>query len=249
MGKVYFIGIGPGDPDLLTLRALNLIKKSHLIIYPGSLISEEMLNFIKKENPEAEYFNAFGRSLSEILIKIEEYLSKNKIVARLVSGDPSIYSSVMEHIERLREKNYAYEIIPGISSALLASAKLGIEFTYPEISHSIILTRIEGETGGAKAEEIKNFAKSKATLVFFLSAGQKEKLDMLLKEIYPEDTKIAILYKLSRPEEKIILTTLKNFLETMYKFDIKKTALIIVGEILNLIDKNFYKRSILYGEK
>lgn len=249
MGKVYFIGIGPGDPDLLTLRALNLIKKSHLIIYPGSLISEEMLNFIKKENPEAEYFNAFGRSLSEILIKIEEYLSKNKIVARLVSGDPSIYSSVMEHIERLREKNYAYEIIPGISSALLASAKLGIEFTYPEISHSIILTRIEGETGGAKAEEIKKFAKSKATLVFFLSAGQKEKLDMLLKEIYPEDTKIAILYKLSRPEEKIILTTLKNFLETMYKFDIKKTALIIVGEILNLIDKNFYKRSILYGEK
>lgn len=249
MGKVYFIGIGPGDPDLLTLRALNLIKKSHLIIYPGSLISEEMLNFIKKENPEAEYFNAFGRSLSEILIKIEEYLSKNKIVARLVSGDPSIYSSVMEHIERLREKNYDYEIIPGISSALLASAKLGIEFTYPEISHSIILTRIEGETGGAKAEEIKNFAKSKATLVFFLSAGQKEKLDMLLKEIYPEDTKIAILYKLSRPEEKIILTTLKNFLETMYKFDIKKTALIIVGEILNLIDKNFYKRSILYGEK
>lgn len=249
MGKVYFIGIGPGDPDLLTLRALNLIKKSHLIIYPGSLISEEMLNFIKKENPEAEYFNAFGRSLSEILIKIEEYLNKNKIVARLVSGDPSIYSSVMEHIERLREKNYDYEIIPGISSALLASAKLGIEFTYPEISHSIILTRIEGETGGAKAEEIKNFAKSKATLVFFLSAGQKEKLDMLLKEIYPEDTKIAILYKLSRPEEKIILTTLKNFLETMYKFDIKKTALIIVGEILNLIDKNFYKRSILYGEK
>lgn len=249
MGKVYFIGIGPGDPELLTLRALNLIKKSHLIIYPGSLISEEMLNFIKKENPEAEYFNAFGRSLSEILIKIEEYLNKNKIVARLVSGDPSIYSSVMEHIERLREKNYDYEIIPGISSALLASAKLGIEFTYPEISHSIILTRIEGETGGAKAEEIKNFAKSKATLVFFLSAGQKEKLDMLLKEIYPEDTKIAILYKLSRPEEKIILTTLKNFLETMYKFDIKKTALIIVGEILNLIDKNFYKRSILYGEK
>ncbi|MFN4132556.1 MAG: cobalt-precorrin-4/precorrin-4 C(11)-methyltransferase [Caldimicrobium sp.] len=249
MGKVFFIGIGPGDPELLTLRALKLIREAHLIVYPGSLISEAMLNFIQKENPTAEYYNAFGKSLSEILIKMEEYLVNKQIVARLVSGDPSIYSSIMEHIERLREKNYAYEIIPGISSALLASAKLGIEFTYPELSHSVIFTRLEGKTGGPKNEEIKYFAKSKSTLVFFLSAGLKDKLTTLLKEIYPDNTKIAILYKLSHPEEKIILTTIKDLAETMDKYEIKKTALIVVGDVLNLIDKNFNKRSILYGER
>ena len=249
MSKVYFIGIGPGEPDLLTLRALNIIKRADLIVYPGSLISAEMLDFLKTENPKAEFFDAFGKSLSEILEKMEAYLSKGLLVARLVSGDPSIYSSITEHIERLREKKYQYEIIPGISSAFMASAKLGLEFTYPGVSNSVIFTRIEGISGGATPEEIINFAKSKSTLVFFLSSGLVEKLTETLKQVYPEDIRVALLYKLSRPEEKMIITTLADLPEVMEKFKIKKTALIIVGEILNLIDQNFYKRSILYGEK
>ncbi|MFN3504693.1 MAG: cobalt-precorrin-4/precorrin-4 C(11)-methyltransferase [Caldimicrobium sp.] len=249
MKKIYFIGIGPGAPDLLTLRAYKIICSAQVIIYPGSLISSEMLDFIKRENLKAELFDAYGKSLSQIIEKIETALSKKQIVARLVSGDPSIYSSIMEHIEILREKNYPYEIVPGISSALAASSKLGIEFTYPDLSHSLILTRLQGKTGGATEEEILNFAKSKSTLVFFLSSGYKEKLYNLLKKIFPLDTKVAILYKLTHPEEKIFITTLERLTKTMEENNIHKSALIVVGEVLNLIDENFHKRSILYAEK
>lgn len=249
MSKVYFIGIGPGAPDLLTLRAIKAIKEASLIIYPGSLISSEMLSFIKKENLEAEFYNAYEKTLSEIINKIEEYLTQSLKVARLVSGDPSLYSSIMEHIEILREKNYPYEIIPGVSSALMAAAKLGLEFTYPQISHSLIFTRLEGKTGGATEEEIINFAKTKSTIVFFLSSGLKDKLVNILKKVYSPKTKIAILYKLTHPEEKILITTLENLIETMEKYNLKKTTLIVIGEVLTLLEKNLYKRSILYGEK
>lgn len=249
MNKVYFIGIGPGSPDLLTLRAYHIICSAHVIIYPGSLISSEMLDFIKKENPKAELYDAYGKSLNQIIEKIESALNKNQIVARLVSGDPSIYSSIMEHIEILRDKNYSYEIIPGISSVFAAASKLGIEFTYPNLSHTLILTRLEGKTGGATEEEILNYAKTKSTMVFFLSSGLKDKLYNLLKKVYPLDIKVAILYKLTHPDEKIIITNLENFLKTMEENNIQKSALIVVGDILNLIDKNFYKRSVLYAEK
>ncbi|MFN3406568.1 MAG: cobalt-precorrin-4/precorrin-4 C(11)-methyltransferase [Caldimicrobium sp.] len=247
--KVYFIGIGPGSPDLLTLRAYHIICRAQVIIYPGSLISSEMIDFLKKENPHAELYDAYGKSLSQIIEKIENALNKNQTVARLVSGDPSLYSSIMEHIEILREKNYPYEIIPGISSVFAASSKLGIEFTYPNLSHTLILTRFEGKTGGATEKEILTFLQTKSTLVFFLSSGLKDKLYNTLKKILPLDTKVAILYKLTHPEEKIFITTLENLPKTMEENNINKSALIVVGDILNLIDKNFYKRSILYAEK
>ncbi|BAU22479.1 cobalt-precorrin-4 C(11)-methyltransferase [Caldimicrobium thiodismutans] len=249
MKKVYFIGIGPGDPELLTLKALRVIKEVDLIIYPGSLISEEMSSFLRKENVKAEFYNAFGKPLEEIIAKIKEYLEQNKVVARLVSGDPALYSSIMEHIEVLRDEGITYEIIPGISSGFMASARLGIEFTYPELSNSVVFTRLSGKTGGATEEEILTLAKTKSTLVFFLSSGLAEKLSTLLLKVYNPETQVAILYKLSRKDEKIILTTLSQLAGTMLKEGITRTALIVVGDVLKLMDKNFHKRSILYGKK
>jgi len=249
MARVYFIGIGPGDPELLTLKALKAIKSSQVIIYPGSLISQEMLEFLKSENEKAEFVDAFGKKLEKICQIIRETYFSGKRVSRLVSGDPSIFSSLMEHLEVLRKENIPYEIIPGISSALMAGARLSLEFTYPEISNSIIFTRLEGKTGGATEEEILKFCETKSTLVFFLSSGLVKKLEKLLKKALPSETKVAILYKLSRPEEKVILTTLDKLSETMEKEGISRTALIVVGKVLDLIEKNFYKRSYLYGRE
>lgn len=249
MSKAYFVGIGPGAPDLLTLRALRVIKEADLIIYPGSLISKEMLNFLKEENSKASFYDAYGRDLEEILEEMERALRAKQLPVRLVSGDPSLFSSIMEHIERLRAKGYNYEIIPGISSGFMASAALGLEFTYPELSNTVIFTRLTGKTGGATEEEILNFAKSKATLVFFLSSGLIDKLSTLLLRVLPEETKVAVLYKLSRPEEKVFLTTLRDLPQKMQEEKISKTALIVVSKVLDLLDTNFFKRSELYAKK
>lgn len=248
MSEVYFIGIGPGDPQLLTLKALKILKRAKCVIYPGSLISSEMLNYLKRINKKANFFDAFGKNLEEILRVIMDNLSQGNIVARLVSGDPSLYSSIMEHIEVLRDNGISYQIIPGISSAFLAASRLGIEFTYPELSNTLILTRLKGKTGGADEEEILRFAQSRSTLVFFLSSGLAEDLANTLMKVLPKTTPVAILYRLSHPEEKVLFCSLENLAQTMEREKIKKTALIVVGEILKITDKNYYKRSYLYGK-
>ncbi|MCS7200308.1 MAG: cobalt-precorrin-4/precorrin-4 C(11)-methyltransferase [Caldimicrobium sp.] len=249
MEKVYFIGMGPGDPELLTLKAVKILKEAHCIIYPGSLISSEMLRYLREINSDALYWDAFGRSLEEILERILDSYSQGERVVRVVSGDPSLYSSVMEHIELLRERGIPYEIIPGISSALLASSRLGIELTYPDFSHSVIFTRFKGKTGGAEEEEILKFAQTKSTLVFFLSSGLGKRLEDTLLKALPSDTPTAILYRLSQPEEKILLCPLSQLASTIERENISKSALIIVGEVLRLIENNYFKRSILYGKK
>lgn len=247
MQKVYFVGIGPGDPELLTLKALKVIKEADVIIYPGSLISDEMLVFLKGENRHAEFLDAYGRKLEDITGWIEQALIQGKKTVRLFSGDPSIFSSLMEHIEVLREKGISYEVIPGVSSAFAGASRLALEFTYPDLSNAVILTRIEGKTGGASEEEIIAYAKTNSTLVFFLSAQYGEKLSTILRKALPKDTKVAILSNLTRKNEQIFLTTLEELSQKLKEEKITKTALIVVGKVLDLLEKNFYKRSILYG--
>jgi len=249
LNKIYFIGIGPGDPELLTLKALKVIKEADLIVYPGSLISEEMLEFLKVENPEGEFYDAYGKSLGEILEKMKEIYLLGKVVVRLVSGDVTLFSSIMEHIEYIRKEEISFEIVPGVSSGLVAGARLSLEFTYPELSNSVIFTRLAGKTGGASEDEILKFCGTKSTLVFFLTSGLIEKLEKTLKKALPAETKVAILYKLSRPEEQVILTILDKLSEIMNNEGISGTALIVVGNILELMDKNFNRRSRLYAEK
>ena len=245
---VYFIGIGPGDPELLTLKAWKIIKNSQIIIYPGSLINPEMIDFFKKEVPKVEMHDSSCFSLKDIVALIEKAIKENKKVARLVSGDPAFYSAIQEQIEVLRKKKIPYEIIPGISSAVAGAAKLGIELTYPDLSHTIIFTRIAGKTGGATSEEIKRLALKKATLVFFLSVSYVEELKKILLEVLSPDTPIAILYRLTQKDEKILFGTLKELNILVKKENIKKTALIYVGEVLNCVFKNLGKRSKLYGK-
>ncbi len=241
--KVYFIGAGPGDPELLTIKAYKILNSAECIIYPGSLINVELLKGLK-----GDLYDSANLSLKKIVEIIERYVKDGKIVARLVSGDPSIYSAIQEQIEELRQKNIPYEVIPGISSYQAASAKMGIELTIPEVSQTVILTRFEGKTGGASREEIQALAKVKGTMVFFLSANLAENLQKTLEEVLPLDTPIAIVYKVCHKEEKFLFGSLKELQSLLKENNIKRTALIFVGETLKAINKNLNKRSKLYGK-
>ncbi len=242
--KLYVVGIGPGDPELITVKANKILQSAGCIIYPGSLVSKKIIEFLK--GLKAELYDSSKLKLEEIIEIIEGYIKKRQIVARLVSGDPSIYSAIGEQIEIIKEKSIPYEIIPGISSAMAASAKMGLELTIPEISQTVIFTRFEGKTGGASKEEIKKLASVRATLVFFLSASLVHELEQTLLEVLSPETPIAIAYKVTWDEEKIIYGTLKGLSRLIKENEIKRTALIFVGESLRAIKEKLNKRSRLY---
>ncbi|MBI4653859.1 MAG: precorrin-4 C(11)-methyltransferase [Nitrospirae bacterium] len=243
MSKVYFISAGPGDPELITIKSRRLLDNANVVIYAGSLVNPELLNNIK-----AEIFDSSKLTLNEIIKIIKDSIDKDKMVVRLHTGDTSLYSAISEQIERLRELNIDYEVIPGVSSAMAGAAVLGQELTIPEISQTVIFTRLEGRTLVPETEKLSELAKHKATMVIFLSAGMSEKLrDELLKS-YPEDTPVVIIEKVSWPKQKIIRGRLKNMVELIKTANIKKTALIYVGEALRASEESLGKESKLYNK-
>jgi len=242
--KLYIVGIGPGDPELITVKASKILQSAKCVIYPGSLVSKKIIEFLR--GLKADLYDSSKLKLEEIIEIIERYIKRGQTVARLVSGDPSIYSAIGEQIEIIREKSIPYEIIPGISSAMAASAKMGIELTIPEISQTVIFTRFEGKTGGASKEEIKRLASIRATLIFFLSASLAHELEKTLLDVLSSETPIAIAYKVTWDEEKIIYGTLNELSRLLEENKIKRTALIFVGESLKAIKEKLSKRSKLY---
>ncbi|MFA4828132.1 MAG: precorrin-4 C(11)-methyltransferase [Thermodesulfovibrionales bacterium] len=243
MSKVYFIGAGPGDPELITVKGRKLLDSADVVIYAGSLVNPELLKDIK-----AEVFDSSKLTLDEISGLIKNSISKNKMVVRLHTGDTSFYSAISEQIERLRDLNIGYEVIPGVSSAMAGAAILGQELTIPEISQTVIFTRMEGRTPVPETERLSELSKHKATMVVFLSAGMVEKVRDELLQGYPEDTPVVIIEKASWPEQRIVRGTLKNIAEVVKNAGIKKTALIYVGEALRASEKSLGKESRLYHE-
>jgi len=239
--KVYFIGAGPGDPELITIKGKRLIKEADVIIYAGSLVNSALL-----EETDAELFDSSGMTLDEIVELMERSVKKGKTVVRLHSGDPSLYSAISEQIEKLRQLNIEYEIIPGVSSAMAGAAILGQELTVPEISQTVIFTRMEGRTPVPRAERLRELARHGSTMVIFLSVGLIERVrDELLKG-YPEDTPVVVIERASWSDERIIRGSLKNIVELVKKAGMKKTALIYVGEALRASEKPLGKQSKLY---
>ncbi len=241
MSKVYFIGAGPGDPELITIKGRNLLDNADVVIYAGSLVNPELLKGIK-----AEIYDSSKLTLEEIIEIIKNAIDKNKKVIRLHTGDTSFYSAISEQIERLRELNIEYEVIPGVSSAMAGAAVLGQELTIPEISQTVIFTRIEGRTPVPDTERLNEMAKHRATMVIFLSVGMIEKVRDELLQGYSEDTPVVIIENVSCPRQRIIRGTLKNIVEQVKAADIKKTALIYVGETLKASEKSLEKESRLY---
>lgn len=240
---VYFIGAGPGDPELLTIKGKKIIDSADVIIYAGSLVNREVLRDIKSG---AKVYNSATMHLEEVIEVMKEAEKKNLMTARVHTGDPAIFGAHREQMDALEREGIEFCVIPGVSSFVAAAAALKKEYTLPEVTQSIILTRMEGRTPMPEKESIEAFAKHQATMVIFLSANRIEELVEQLQTSYPVDTPIALVYKASWPEEKIIQGNLGNIAELVRKANITKTGLIVVGRFLGdqyalskLYDKHF----------
>ena len=238
---IYFIGAGPGAADLITVKGKELLEKCDLCIYAGSLVNPDLLKYCK---PECVIMNSAHMTLEEVIAAMVPAAQAGKLVVRLHTGDPSVYGAHREQIDLLRGYNLDYEIVPGVSSFCAAAAALKAEYTLPNVSQSVIITRMEGRTPVPPRQKIADYAAHHATMVIFLSAGMLEKLSgELIKGGYTAQTPAAIVYKASWPDEKIVHCTVGTLAESAAKYGINKTALITVGGFLG----NEYDRSELYN--
>ena len=243
MSKVYFIGAGPGDPELITIKGRKLLDNADVVIYAGSLVNPALLKGIK-----AAIYDSAKMTLNEIIEVVENSINKGETVVRLHTGDTSFYSAISEQIEKLRALDIEYEVVPGVSSAMAGAAILGQELTIPEISQTVIFTRLEGRTPVPETERLSDLAKHKATMVIFLSVGMIEKVRDELLQGYSGDTPVVVIEKASWPEQRIVKGTLKNIAEMVKDAGIKKTALIYVGESLKASEVSLGKESKLYDK-
>ncbi|MBT9148670.1 MAG: precorrin-4 C(11)-methyltransferase [Dehalococcoidia bacterium] len=242
--QVYFIGAGPGDPELLTIKGRRIIEQADVIIYADSLIDPRVCSLARSE---VEIHKSASLSLEEITDIILSAVKQGKTVARLQSGDPSIYGAIQEQIDVLDEHGIKYEIVPGISSLCAAAASLKAELTVPNISQTVIITRMEGRTPVPERESLKNLAAHQATLAIFLSISLIERVvEELLDGGYPSETPVAAVYRVSWNDETVIRSTLKDIVKRVRTMGIKRQALILVGGVLDPGGKGY--RSRLYNK-
>ena len=240
---VDFVGAGSGAKDLITVRGARLLMEADVIIYAGSLVNPELLEYAKEN---CEIYNSATMTLDEVIDIMKDAASKNKKIVRLHTGDASIYGAIREQMDILDELGIEYRVCPGVSAAFGAAASLRIEYTLPEISQSLIITRMEGKTEVPKRESIESFAAHKASMAIYLSTGMIGELaERLIKGGYSKDTPAAIVYKATWPDEKTFVCTVGELFETAKKNNIKKTAIILVGDAI--AQKNYY-RSRLYAD-
>ena len=242
MPKVYFVGCGPGDPELLTVKAKKLIQKADVVVYSGSLIPKDIIKLCKK----AELHDA-AKLVREQIFDILKYAAlKKKLVVRLHDGDPSIYGAIREQTDNLKKIGIEYEIIPGITSFLASAASLGCELTLPGITQTIIVTRAESRTKVPKREKIAELAKHKATMIFYLSVHlMGDIVREAIKGGYPKSTPVAAVYRASWKDEKVITGTLEDIVKKVREEKITRTAIVIIGDIVN---PKSYEYSKLYDK-
>ncbi|MCP1102173.1 precorrin-4/cobalt-precorrin-4 C11-methyltransferase [Aequitasia blattaphilus] len=237
---IDFVGAGSGAVDLITVRGQRLLRDADVIIYAGSLVNPELL---KEKKESCNVYNSAHMTLEEVIDVMTEAEGKGERVVRLHTGDPSIYGAIKEQMDILEQKGIPYEICPGVSSFCGAAAALKAEYTLPGISQSVIITRMEGRTPVPEKESIRAFAAHQATMVLFLSTSLLEELEKeLIAGGYAPNTPAAIVYKATWPEEKVFHCTIDRLFQTAKRENITKTALIVVGDILN----GTYDRSLLY---
>lgn len=237
---VHFVGAGSGAVDLITVRGLNLLSDADVIIYAGSLVNKELLDY-KKDS--CITYDSATMTLEQVIEVIKETEDKNQTTVRLHTGDPSIYGAIREQMDELDRLLIPYHYCPGVSSFCGAASALNLEYTLPDVSQTVILTRMAGRTPVPEKESIEKLASHQATMVIFLSTGMlKELTSRLLLGGYKEDTPAAIVYKATWPDERKFVCTVKTLEQTARENNIKKTALIIVGDVID----SDYRRSDLY---
>ncbi len=243
--QVYFIGAGPGDPKLMTIKGKEIIQRADVIIYADSLINPEILGFARAD---AEVHESVSLSLEQIVGIIEDAAEQGKLVARLQSGDPSIYGAIQEQMAALEERGIKYEVIPGVSSLFAAAASLRTELTIPEVSQTVIVTRMEGKTPVPALENLRSLASHQSTMAIFLSVSLLDRVvAALLEGGYSAETPAAIVYKASWKDETVVRALLPDLAARVRELGIKRQALILVGNCLSPQGKK--ERSRLYDKK
>ena len=238
---VHFIGAGPGDPELLTIKGKKLIDQADVIIYAGSLVNKEVLSGARED---ARIYNSATMTLEEVLEVMEEADKKGQDVARVHTGDPAIFGAHREQMDALDRMGIEYDVIPGVSSFLATAAALRKEYTLPGVSQTVILTRMEGRTPMPPKEKLQDLARHNSTMIIFLSVGMMDELTETLRKEYREDTPVAVVYKASWEDQKIVLGNLTNIAAKVKEAGITKTALTVVGDFLG----DEYELSRLYDK-
>ena len=241
MEKVYFIGAGPGDPELITVKGQRLIKEADVIIYAGSLVPREVIDCHKEG---ALVYNSATMTLEEVMDVTIDAVKNNKMVARVHTGDPSIFGAHREQMDILEENGIEFQVIPGVSSFLAAAGSLKKEFTLPDVSQTVICTRLAGRTPVPERESLESLASHRASMAIFLSVQMIDEVVEKLLTHYPIDTPVAVVQRATWKDEKKVIGTLATISDLVKKENITKTAQILVGDFLG----DRYSKSKLYDK-
>ncbi|ACV62176.1 precorrin-4 C11-methyltransferase [Desulfofarcimen acetoxidans DSM 771] len=241
---IYFVGAGPGDPELITVKGSRLLSEADMVVYTGSLVNPQVLQYCR---PGIEIYNSAGMDLSEIISLMQKAVQEGKKVVRLQTGDPSLYGAIQEQMDALNAVDIPFTVIPGVSSFFAAAAAIPRELTLPGISQTVVLTRIEGRTPVPESEKLSELARHHCTMCIFLSVHL---IDTVVQELldggYSVDTPVVIVERASWPEERVIKGTVSTISKLIKEAGITRTAMILVGQAFGadyqpskLYDKNF----------
>ncbi len=242
--KISFVGAGPGATDLITIRGARLLSHADVVIFAGSLVDRKLVQLYATK---ADIYDSAGMTLTEVITVMTDAIASDKSIVRLHTGDPSIYGAIQEQMEALDRLEIDYQVVPGVTSAFAAAAALKQELTLPELSQTVIFTRVEGRTPVPERERLNAIARLGATMVIYLSVGMAEKVvDQLLQGAYTPETPAAVVCRASWDDEQIIRCTLADLAERVRLAGIDRQALIIVGDVLAARREGLKAKSLLY---
>lgn len=243
---VLFVGAGPGDPELITVKGKKALMAADVVIYAGSLVPKGLLQWTRTGTTA---LSSASMNLEEIIETMENAHSKGKRVVRLHTGDPSLYGAIFEQMVELQQREIPYLVIPGVTAAFAAAAALGLEYTLPEVSQTLILTRMAGRTPVPEKENLADLAEHQASMAIYLSMSMVDDVAGILAGAYGPNATCAVVYRASQPQEKVIVTTLAKLAARVIAEKISKHALIIVGKVLDVDPENLKHKSKLYDKK
>jgi precorrin-4/cobalt-precorrin-4 C11-methyltransferase len=242
---VLFVGAGPGDPELITVKGRKALRRADLVIYAGSLVPEALLAWARPGTPAVD---SASLTLEDLVTAMADAHRSGRRVVRLHTGDPSLYGAVFEQIAELYKLGIPFRVIPGVTAAFAAAAAMGIEYTLPEISQTLILTRVAGRTPVPESENLAGLASHRASMAIYLSMGQIAAVVDTLEQAYGADAPCAVVYRASQPDEKVIRTRLGELTARVQAEGITRQALIIVGRVLEVGLEELKIKSKLYDK-
>ncbi len=242
---ILFVGAGPGDPELITVKGQKALQAADLVVYAGSLVPEAVL---KWSHSRATKISSASMDLEQIVASMADAYYKGWRVVRLHTGDPSLYGAIFEQMAALDRKNIPYQVIPGVTAAFAAAASIGLEYTLPEVSQTLILTRMAGRTPVPERENLEKLARHRASMAIYLSISLADPVAQVLAQSYGESAPCIIAVRVSHPDERIIRTTVGQLAQTVRDENITRLALIIVGPVLDVTTAALKHKSRLYAQ-